>query len=437
MDPRGEGFAPHARIIDHLYNLVWARTGTMLQDYNMTVTNNSYAEVVGDCSFEGTYDVTAQQLDTISQQYPTVLHVFASGNDGSMNCPPYVAGFATVTGGFQAAKNVLVVAQSDKLYSWGINSSRGPVKDGRLKPEITAIGTSVYSTRGGDNYLSAGGTSMASPMVAGAALLLEQRYKQLHSNTNANGDLIKTLLMNGAMDMGNPGPDFTFGFGMMDMYRSLQMLDSNHYTTNNITNNAQQITTINVPANTAQLKVMLYWHDVPASTLSAKQLVNDLDLQVTDPLSVLHLPMILDTFHSNVNNNAVEGPDHLNNVEQVTINAPAAGSYTVNVKGFSVPSGNQHYVLAYDFILTGVQLTYPTKDAVINANNNLLVYWDASTDSHPLTLEISTNNGSSWTVIDNNIPATQRVYTMTAPNVNSDECHVTYQKFYGSGFYNW
>ena len=422
MDPKGEGFAPHATILDHLYNLVWARTGTMVQDHNMTVTNNSYASQTGNCAFSGIYDAYSQALDTIALQYPNVLHVFASGNDGSMNCPPYSNGFGNVTGSYQPAKNVLVVSQSDKRYGWGINSSRGPVKDGRLKPEITAIGSDVYSTKGGDIYLSAGGTSMASPQVAGGGILLQQRYKQLHAGNNPTSDIIKALLMNGAMDIGNPGPDYTFGFGMMDMYRSLQMLDNNRYLRSTVANGGVNTSVITVPANTAQVKVMLYWHDAPASVSAATQLINDLDLEVADPSNTTWLPLVLDPTPTRVDSVAVPGVDHLNNVEQVTINNPTAGNYTVKVKGSVVPGVAPNFVVVYDFIPVGVQLSYPSTGAMAKDDDSMRVYWDASPDTRAFTLEFSSNNGGSWTTLNNNIPADRRYYNWVPTGISSSQC---------------
>lgn len=422
LQPKAQGFAPHATIIDHEFNLVWARTGTMLQKHNMTVTNNSYAAVVGNCSYSGTYDAYAQALDTLALQYPTVLHVFASGNDGNMNCAPYPAGFGTVTGGYQPAKNILVVGQTDKFYVLGNGSSHGPVRDGRMKPEMMAIGTGVLSTMGGDNYLVSGGTSMACPQVASAGLLLGERYKQLHSGTNASSSLIKALLMNGSMDLGNTGPDYTYGFGMMDLKRSLSMLDSNRYSFGSIATGGGQDFSITVPPNTAQLKAMIYWHDLPASVISNKQLVNDLDLEVVNAANSSTLPLVLDPTPANVNNLAMPGRDRLNNVEQVTIDNPASGNYTIRVKGYDVPGGNQNYVVVYDFVPDGVTLTYPTFGATASSTDSLRIYWDASPDTRPFTLEVSTNNGTSWNILNSNIPAAQRYYVWQPAGISSNQC---------------
>lgn len=429
MDPNGEGFAPHVRLIDHVYNLVWERTGAMYNAYNMTVTNNSYGNRTGSCTYAGLYDIYSQVLDSIALAYPNVLHVFASGNDGTMTCPPYPTGYATVVGGYQAAKNVIVVGNGQKDYVLNGGSSKGPIKDGRVKPDITAIGSAVYSTKGPDTYLSAYGTSMASPQVAGAAGLVQQHYKRTHSGAYPTSLLTKTLLMNGAMDIGNPGPDFMYGYGMMDVNRSLKAIDNGWYTAGSITNAANQTpVTISVPANTAQLKVMLAWHDAPASPLAANHLVNDLDLKVTDPSSSVHLPFILNANYAHVTDNATTGADHLNNAEQVVITNPAAGSYTVGVSGYAVPSGSQAYVVAYDIVPKGITITSPFTGGAYNTNvaaSGVNIYWNASEDPNTFKIEYTTNGGTNWTTLSSSVAASDRQYAWTpAAGINSTQCYV-------------
>ena len=175
VDPFAVGMAPHSSLIDFLYDLVLPATGTMFQNYNMTLTNNSYTVVGHNCSYHGTYDAYSNFLDSLSLQYPYVLHVFASGNDGYATCAPYPQGFATVAGGYQPSKNIVVVGSVlDGLVPAG-DESRGPMKDGRLKPEITAVGVVAWSSILEAEYEWAAGTSMASPQVAGGLALLTQR----------------------------------------------------------------------------------------------------------------------------------------------------------------------------------------------------------------------------------------------------------------------
>ena len=402
VDPLSASITPHVALVDHLFDLILPATGSMLHDYNMTITNNSYEVIAGDCSYAGTYDAYAQFLDTLAVQYPTVQHVFAAGNDGY---------------------NIVVGSMTDYLVQ-ASDESRGPVKDGRLKPDIIAIGLGAYSDIGVDMYEWSAGTSMASPQVASGLAALTQRYKQLNGGTQPRADLLKTILLNGAMDLGNPGPDYSYGFGAMDLYRSLQILDNGHFYTNDIANGGNQTFTIPVPANTAQLKVMLYWNDVPASPSSAVQLVNDLDLTVTDPSLIQRLPLILDPSPANVNNNATEHADHLNNAEQVTITSPGAGNYTVNVKGYNIPQGPQHYVIAYDIIPNNIHLTFPVGGEQLSNVDSIRIFWNAVSDGNTFTVSFSTDNGTNWQILSNNVPADIRHYDFVPVGYNSGNCLV-------------
>ena len=423
MDPKGRGMAPGVILVDHLYSQVWQQTVAMKQAYGMTLTNNSYAAMAGNCSYAGTYDLYSEALDRLSRTENTVQHVFAAGNDGGNTCGAYPQGFATVVGSYQAAKNVIVVANNTKRYENFSASARGPVRDGRLKPEISAVGTDVYSTTRNDGYLSAGGTSMASPGVTGALALLSQRYKQLHG-ADPRGDVLKALILNGATDMGNPGPDFSFGFGVLNLYRSLELLTHDRYAVRAAAHQDRQSMQITVPANTAQLKVMLYWHDVPASPAAALALVNDLDLTVTAPSGTVHLPLVLDPAPAGVTLPAAPGADHINNIEQVVVSNPPAGTYNVTVTGYQVPFGPQDYVIAWDVLPEGVQLTFPAAGASWPANDSMRIYWDASADTHTLKLEFSADNGGTWTTIADNIPADRRYYTWYTPNISAPQCRL-------------
>ncbi len=427
VDPLAASMAPHVSLIDYLYDQILPAVGTMYQDHHMTITNNSYEVVAADCDYSGVYDVYSQFLDTLAIQYPEVQNVFASGNDGWMHCSPFPQGFATVGGGYQPAKNNIVVGSMTDFQIEAGDESRGPVRDGRLKPEIVATGLGAYSTIGVDQYAWAAGTSMASPQVAGGMAILTQRYKQLTGN-QPRADVLKAILLNGAMELGNPGPDFTYGFGVMDVTRSLKIIDDAHYATNIIANADSQSFTISVPANTAQLKVMLVWNDVPASAVSAKQLVNDLDISVKDPSSAWHLPLVLDHSPANVSKNATEQVDHLNNTEQVTITNPAAGTYTIHTKGYNVPYGPQRYAVAYDIIPKGVFLTFPIGGEQLSNSrdpfDSTRVFWNAISDGNTFTVQLSQDNGGIWTTIDNNVPADIRRCDFIASGINSGNCIV-------------
>jgi hypothetical protein len=361
LSPERAGFAPQATLVAQWFSGVWLNAADYTSLYNMVITNNSYGAVVGDCGYTGQYDLYAQQLDQQAFNFPQLLHVFAAGNSGGDVCSPFPPGYQTVLGGYQSAKNVITVANADGQNMFG-SSSAGPVRDGRLKPEIAAQGTNVLSTDAqypSNAYYNEIGTSMSSPAVAGGLALLYQRYRQLNANANPPGALMKTLLLNGASDRGTPGPDYRWGYGFMNLKRSLLMMEGNQYAERQVSQSSTQEITISVPAGTSTLKVMLYWHDPAASPLAAKTLVNDLDLEVITPGGQTLLPLVLNANPAAVTQPAQPGTDRINNGEQVVIANPQPGTYTLRMRGFDVPAGPQTAYLAYDFLPAGIDLQVP------------------------------------------------------------------------------
>jgi subtilisin family serine protease len=100
-------------------------------------------------------------------------------------------------------------------------SSRGPTRDGRLKPDLTAPGRVLFSTRSleapagnyddivDDNYAVLTGTSMSAPHVAGIAALVWE------SNPSLTGARMRERLRKTA-DPVPPSPNLTWGFGKID-----------------------------------------------------------------------------------------------------------------------------------------------------------------------------------------------------------------------------
>lgn len=425
LNPKARGIVPDAHFLGHLFDLGWSQTEYLKKYYNMTLTNNSYAAVVNDCNYSGVYDQYASMLDEISVEEPEVLHVFAAGNDGLLTCNGYAQGFQTVPGGYQPAKNIITVGGIQKNNSLAAKSSRGPVKDGRLKPEIVSIGWGVLSCTNNNQYAAINGTSMAAPSVTGAAAMLSQRFKSLYNGQNPRADLLKALLLNGATDIGNPGPDYKFGFGQLNVDRSLKLLQNGQFFTSSITNGQTQIHSINVPTGVSQLKVMLYYHDTAASPMSSIALVNDLNLNVNNTSNVSKFPLKLNPSSSNVNDIAIEGIDNLNNVEQVVWNNPSSGTYSINVKGDQVVSSNQKYVVVYDFIYSGIKISSPAKEIPIAANDTTRIFWEATDDLQlPFQIELSLNAGNTWSTIASNINYSERVFFWQTPNIASSQAMI-------------
>jgi hypothetical protein len=431
------GYAPKATIISQSFNGIILNAPAYVQDYGMVVTNNSYGDNI-DCGYYGTYDLYSRLLDQQAFDLPNLQNVFSAGNSGLNVCSPFQPGYHTVLGGYQTAKNVISVGASTDSGLVSTFSSRGPVLDGRIKPEILAMGQNVASDWAGNIYAYNNGTSMAGPAVSGGLGLLYQRYRQLNGGANPKNGLMKALVCNGASDRGTTGPDFQYGYGWMNLLRSIDMMEQNHYFNASVATGATNTHTITIPANTAQLKVMLYWNDPAASPLSARNLVNDLDLQLADPSSTVTLPKILDTLNANLGNAAVSGADHVNNMEQVVINQPATGIYTVSVKGTAIAQNpTQEYFVVYDIVPVQLKLTAPVGGEGLAPTTSIYdmskISWEANGfATGTATIEFSTDNGATWSTVASGVDINRVVYTWIVPNVATSQALIRITKN-GSG----
>ncbi len=432
-----QGYAPKATLISQGFNGIIMNASTYVNDYGMVLTNNSYGDNI-ECDYYGTYDLYSRLLDQMAIDLPYLQNVFSSGNSGAATCAPFLPNYHTVLGGYQSAKNVLTVGATTDSGAISSFSSRGPVKDGRTKPEIVAMGQFVASTWSSNQYSYNNGTSMAGPAATGGLALLVQRYRQLNGNADPKNGLMKAILANGGADRGNTGPDYQYGFGNMNLLRSVDMIENNRFVNSSVAIAGSNDVVISVPANTAMLKVMLYWNDPAAAPISAKTLVNDLDLEVIDPSSSTVLPRILDTSRLNVGLASVNGVDRLNNMEQVMISQPAAGNYTLRVKGTTIAQNpSQEYFLVYDIIPVELKVTAPAGGEAWHPSSFSLEMMKVSWEAHgfsngTVTIEFSPDNGSNWSTIATGININRQLYTMFVPNVVTDAARIRITKD-GSG----
>ena len=428
LDPRHKGMAPKSQIVTQKTSLITYNVEEYYNNYGMVLTNNSYGTSFN-CTTNGSYNYSAQTLDWQMREYPDVLHVYAAGNSGGGTCEPYPQGYKTVLRYYQSAKNVLTVGNVGEDRIIASSSSRGPVLDGRLKPEICGIGRSVQSTGREYNYKTKGGTSMASPSVTGVLALLVEKYRNIHNGENPEGGLLKAIACNTADDLGNSGPDFIYGFGLINARRAIETLEDENFFADNMDHGDNHIHNITVPSGAKQLKLMLYWHDKEAAVYPEKTLVNDLDIELITPNGSTILPWVLNIDPTHVADNATRDIDTLNNIEQITIDLPEAGDYTIIVNGTNVPFGNQRYFVTYETIVNEIVVTHPFGGENLIPGNTEYVQWDADpNNTSSFKVEYSLDGGNSWLMIAPAVEADQRCVNWTLPNVDVDNAVVRVSK---------
>lgn len=431
LDPRHRGMAPECTIITQKTSQITYNLDEYYNDYGMVLTNNSYGTSFN-CNTNGSYNYSAQNLDWQLREFPKVLHVFAAGNSGSGTCSPYPQGYHSVLRYYQSAKNVLTVGMAEENRTIAGSSSRGPVKDGRLKPEIIGIGRNVTSTSRDYNYSTKGGTSMAAPAVTGTLALLVEEYRNDNNGEDPDGALLKAIACNTADDLGNSGPDYIYGFGLINGIRAVEVIKQGQFQSGEIAEGEMNAHAVNVPDGVKQIKIMLYWPDKEAAIYPNKALVNDLDISVIAPDGSTFLPWVLDHHAEGVANEAVRSIDTLNNIEQITIDVPEAGIYTVVVDGKAVPIGPQKFYTTYDLIREEIIVTHPSGGESFLPSTQELLSWDAdNTNTSTFKLEYSLDGGNAWLLIAPEINATQRTYQWTVPQNFSPNALVRVSKNQG------
>jgi hypothetical protein len=400
----GKGAAPGSTISSSSFAVLLPDADDAYKGYNISVQNHSYGTGI-----ENFYGADAAAYDASVITRPSLMHIFSAGNSGeeTSTSGPYdnVATFANITGSFKMAKNIITVGHIDSLGNVLSLSSRGPAYDGRIKPELVAFAED--------------GSSGAAAIVSGISLVLQQAYKSLNGNLPSSS-LVKAILLNTADDVGSKGIDFLTGFGAANAYRALLEITNGQYFNGSISNGNTDGFDLVVPPNIKQLKITLVWDDPAAVANAAKALTNDLDLELTLPSAgESWQPWVLNHFPSidSLQLLPVRKKDSLNNVEQISIDDPVAGSYKINVKGFHISTSSQPYAIAYQFdTLDKFTWYYPTaSDNIFNERANVL-RWESTFSNTTAQLECSLNDGSTWQVINDAIDLTRGYYKWTPPD---------------------
>lgn len=286
-----------------------------------------------------------------------------------------VNGFSTV-GQRATSKNVVAVGSVTDAVSGGSRnvgnaglssfSSAGPTDDGRIKPDIVANGAGLISldSDSDTDTTSKDGTSMAAPNACGSALLLQEYYDDRFPGQAMRSSMLKGLLIHTADDLGNAGPDYRFGWGLLNTQAAAALIKAHADVPTERRMMESQLDG-GMPSEShaiawdgsSPIRITLSWTDPPGADTTvhdsrAPRLVHDLDLKITAPDGTTgHFPWVMpwvgDWTDANLNAPATTGVNTVDNVEQVYVASPAmAGKYTVTVNhAGALSQGPQVYSL--------------------------------------------------------------------------------------------
>lgn len=188
-----------------------------LISYNVKVMNNSWG---------GLYWTDLPTTAQVAAEYrPFVINhgglvVFAAGNDARTE-PSSLAALPSqlgVAGSLPAAdlERGWLVATAVDPYAPGTLASYANACGQAARYCLAAPGSAVYPDANGSTYYWNYGTSFAAPLISGAAALVWQRYPYFDNN------LVRQTLLGTAKDIGAPGVDAVFGYGLLDISRAIK-----------------------------------------------------------------------------------------------------------------------------------------------------------------------------------------------------------------------
>ncbi|MBO9613070.1 MAG: S8 family peptidase [Dyadobacter sp.] len=384
---KARGIAPKSNVNVYTTSNIETRQTTLASN-GLLVSNHSYGNYGGD------YNSARRNQDAIMFNAPYYLSVWSCGNDITLDVNAPEKNGISVASVEQANSYTgpsSVVAMSYPGGTWG--TTPGPSDDGRIKPDISAKGVGVFSTMAylpssstpSDNtYHDGDGTSFASPAVVGSILLLQQHFTNINSRF-MRGATVKALIANSAKEAGpNPGPDVTFGWGLMDVEKAANTITNNGgkslISEDKILNGYSYSREI-VADGSEPLVATISWTDPPGPVKlnndTTSVLVNDLDLRLSAN-SATYFPWKLDWSNGKTSakaNPALQGDNNRDNTEKIEIPNPVAGqvyTLTVNHKG-SIGTGQN-----FSIVITGLKECVASRNIVSPVNSFASVTEQAS-----------------------------------------------------------
>lgn len=380
-----KGMAPKVNLSSYDWNsdyteMTQAGAALATDSSKIPLSNHSYG-YNATTNEMGVYNIEPRNTDALANSLPYYLIFWAAGNDqGNLST---FGGYQTIT--YDAlSKNIMTVGAVQDAVSGSLRSlssagmtsfsSWGPCDDGRIKPDVVANGWEVYSSSstGDTSYVSKTGTSQAAPSAMGAAALLQQLYAREFSGQRMRASTLKGLMIHTADDLGNSGPDYQYGWGLINVKAAADVILAHKADLSRpkiiegvLSQTLSRVKTYTnnhtfVWDGVSPIRATLAWTDPAGSTQTmtdsrTPNLVRNLDLKIISPNATENLPYVMPFVGTwtpaSMSLPAIRGKNNVDNVEQVYLESPTAGTYTVSV----VLDGalSRGVSQAYSLIITG------------------------------------------------------------------------------------
>lgn len=384
--PNGLGVVPASRITSSDFSNLLPDPDLFFLENDIHLQNHSYGVEV-----ENYYGNEAVAYDQQTFQNPDLLHVFSAGNSGTV-VPDHGRykglNVANLSGTFKQSKNTLLVTAVDTTLNINPMNSRGPAYDGRLKPELTAFGQA--------------GTSDAAALVTGVSAAIQHKYKAM-SGVIPPSSLVKAVLIATADDLGVKGIDYTFGYGSVNAFRAVKLLENDQAAVVSLTSHDEVSIPIVIPEDVASIKLAVAWTDPAAVANSDIALVHNVDAFLTNGNDNF-LPWILRTAPNadSLTAPATRGHDNLNNVEYISLDDPSPGPYQLIIKAAALTTPEQPVSIAY-WIEHRIpfEWDYPLSEDILKAGAKQTLFWNShAKDDGKLFYQL---NDGPWLLISNQV----------------------------------
>ena len=378
-----KGMAPEAQLLVHAleYNGGLGGIPNDLGDmFDLAVANGSRVHTNSwGSNVAGAYTTSSMQSDMSTLEHDNLVIMYAAANEGtdadgdgkidedSLGSPATAKNVISIGASENLRSNASGTYLSDNIEGMAVFSSRGPTDDGRTKPDFSAPGTNILSTKsrssgGSGDYTYMSGTSMATPVSAGATALLLQHLIDNLNESNPSSALIKGIFAATSVDMAGQYGDATDGAGQTapnnhEGWGRIQLLNATSASfvdRESLSTGEERGWSINVPSAAPTMQIMLSYNDATSSPVVSANLVNDVDLSIKDPSGTW----------TNLS-------DNINNLKGLTFASPAQGVWEIHVVGTSVAPGvPQFFSVAVNSGYLMVNLTQDADfDGIVDEND--------------------------------------------------------------------